>query len=188
MSGSLNRARNQMWEQADEQGVIDEGPRWLDAFLIDVDDIGDLLKGVERNAGWKDDADERQWDAMHTQHGQGICKRVREKVEVLERCENAKIQHQREDEPMLAIWINLSRSDSLSDQKIDRRAAEHERQEARVPPCIKEIAGDEQKDVLGPASEPPIDQDDRNQEKKIWRGIKQHCTESGPNLSLPEAQ
>src|SRR5207245_7529386 len=117
---------------------------------------------------------------MHTHHGQGTCKRVREKVEVLERCENAKIQHQREDEPMLAIWINLGRSDSLSYQKIHRCAGDHECQEARVPPGVKEITRDEQKNVLGPASELPIHQVDRNEEKKIWRGIKQHSTESGP--------
>ena len=60
MSRPLDRARNQVRKQTDEQAVVDKRSRRLEPALVDVDDVGHFLERVERNARRKDDIEERQ--------------------------------------------------------------------------------------------------------------------------------
>src|ERR1700687_4873442 len=62
----------------------------------------------------------------------------------------------------------------LGDQKIHRRAADHQRQEPPVPPAVKQIAGAEDEEILGPVAEAPVHQHHRDQKQEIYGGIEQH--------------
>jgi len=66
----------------------------------------------------------------------------------------------------------------LSDQKIDRSAANHEDKKAPVPPTVKEVAGQEEKNVLGAMVQPPVEKNDGDEEKKERRRVKKHGTQS----------
>ena len=52
MAGPLDGAGDQVREEADEKGVVEQRAGGLEFALVDVDDIGDLLKGVEGD-GWR---------------------------------------------------------------------------------------------------------------------------------------
>ena len=66
----------------------------------------------------------------------------------------------------------------MSDQKIDRGAANHEEEKAPVPPTVKEVAGQEEKNVLGAMVQPPVEKNDGNEEKKKRGRVKKHGTQS----------
>ena len=59
MAGPLDWAGDQVREQADEQGVVEQEPAGSSLPLVDVDDVGDLLKGVEGDRRREDDLPER---------------------------------------------------------------------------------------------------------------------------------
>ena len=56
MAGTLNRPCDQMRKQADEQSVIDEGVRRPQLSFVDIDDVGDFLERIERDARRQQDA------------------------------------------------------------------------------------------------------------------------------------
>jgi hypothetical protein len=172
VAGPLNRASDQVREQTDEQSVIDEGFGSLNSSLVDVDNIGDFLKGVERNARWENDADERKRDVMNAQIIEGTEEGTCEEIKVFESPENRKTQNQREDQPPFSMQVRAGRSDFLGDQKINRCAADHEREEAPIPPAVEEVAGEEKKNILAAMCETPVHKNDWNQEDEICGGIK----------------
>ena len=174
MPGPLNWAGDQMGKQADEQSVFDKRFRRCESAFIDVHNVGDFLKRIERDAGRKKDTDQRQGNIVDTERAKHRGKRIHEEIEILERSENGKIHDQRKDEPFPAVDVSRLRSDSLRDQKIDQRAANHEGEESPVPPSVEEVAGAQQKDVLLAAAQAPIDEHDGNQKDKIDRRIKEH--------------
>ena len=66
----------------------------------------------------------------------------------------------------------------MGDEEIRGGGSDHERQEAPIPPGIKEIARHQQKNVLRAMAEAPIRQHDGDQEDKVnWR-VKKHADES----------
>ena len=55
MAGPLDWAGDEMRKEADEQGVFEQRPGGLEFALVDVDDVGDLLKGIEGDRRRQDD-------------------------------------------------------------------------------------------------------------------------------------
>ena len=100
---------------------------------------------------------------MNSERAQHRGKGIHKKIEVFECSENGKIQYQREDEPFAAAGVAGFGSNSLRDEEIDQRAANHEREKAPVPPTVKEIAGTQQEDVLLSAAQTPVNEHDGNQ-------------------------
>src|SRR5439155_17260887 len=103
---------------------------------------------------------------------------VREKIEIFKCSENGEIKHQREDEPFLAVRVQTIGSDFLRNQEIHAGAADHKRKETPIPPAIKEIAREQQKNVLSAAIQAPIGQHNRDQENKVRRRVKKHSGRS----------
>src|SRR5438552_2442208 len=63
-SRSLNGPGNQVGTEIDVKTIIQKRIGGRDFALINIDDVGDLFKGVERNSRRKDDANQRQWEVM----------------------------------------------------------------------------------------------------------------------------
>ncbi len=164
MAGPLNRTGNQMGEQTDEERIVQERLGSLDPTFVHIIDVGDFLKGVKRDAGWKNDTDQGQGNIVSAQLIQPGQKRAREEIEVLEHPKNREIQDEREDKPPFSVCVRRRRSDFLGDQKVDRRAADHEAKEAPIPPAVKKIASAEKENVLGATIKPPVHQHYRYEE------------------------
>ena len=65
--------------------------------------------------------------------------RADKEIEIFKNPEDGEVQDQGKDEPLSAMRILRGRHDFLSDQKIRRGAANHEREEAPVPPAVEEV-------------------------------------------------
>ena len=109
---------------------------------------------------------------QHADEGAG------KEVKIFEDPQDGEVQKEREDKPFPAMRILRGRHDFLCDQKINGGAANHEEEKTPVPPAVKEIAGQEQKNVLGAMVQPPVEENDGDQEKKERRRIKKHGTQS----------
>src|SRR5207247_1045401 len=57
LAWSLDRPRDQMREQADEEGIIHKRTGWLNTSFIYIDDISHFLKCIKRNARREKNAD-----------------------------------------------------------------------------------------------------------------------------------
>ena len=174
MAGPLNGAGNEVREQTDEQPIFEKGSGSLDAPFVDVHDVSDFLKRIKRNPRRKNDAKQRQWNVVKAEVVQHPDEGAGKKIKILENSENGEVQDEREDEPLPAMWILLRRNDFLSDQKIHRGAANHEREKPPVPPAVKEVTRQQKKDILGTAVQPPKKKNDRDQEQEESGGIKKH--------------
>ena len=97
-----------------------------------------------------------------------------EEIKVLEYSKNPKIQHQRQDKPLLAVGVRAAGGDFLGDQKIHRGTANHECQEAPVPPAVEKVTGQKQENVLGAMRQAPVHQRNRDQEEEVGGRIKEH--------------
>ena len=94
MSWSLNGAGDQVREEADEQGVLDQRIGGLRFALIDIGYISDLLEGVERDRRRQDDLPQSMREAVKADQTRHSCEGVDEEVEVLEVTEKAEVQRQ----------------------------------------------------------------------------------------------
>ncbi len=62
MGGPLNGSRDQMRKEADKERVIDQGLSRFQPFEIDVNNISEGLKGVERDSGRQKNPEQRDVD------------------------------------------------------------------------------------------------------------------------------
>src|SRR6476660_8360058 len=97
MPGPLDRAGNQVREQADEETILEKGPGSLNPPLVNVHNIGDLLKRIKRDAGRKDNANQGKRDIVNSKPFEAGKERAREEIEVLKNPQNHEIQDKRED-------------------------------------------------------------------------------------------
>src|SRR5437667_9912982 len=178
MSRSLNRSGNQVREEANEETIVQEGLSRFQPAFINVHDIGNFLKGVKRNARWKNHANEGQRNMVNAQRLQHTRKGPCEEIKILEDPENPKIQHEREDKQLFAVRVRAAGRDSLDDQKIHRGTADHECKEAPVPPAVEKVACQKQENVLRAMAQAPIHRYYGDQEEEIdWR-VKEHRPKS----------
>src|SRR6266513_63357 len=98
MARTLNRTSDEVRKEADEKGVVDERPGWLELPLVHVDDVGDLLECVERDAGRQQHAEDRDRRVMKAQRLERHRERIDEEVEVLEDREKSEIDDERQDQ------------------------------------------------------------------------------------------
>jgi len=82
--GPLDRAGDQMRKKRDKQAIVYERPGWLKFSFINIDDIGHLLEGVERDSGGQDNFQEKHGNVVHAHCDQHGCERIHEEVAVLE--------------------------------------------------------------------------------------------------------
>ena len=167
-----------MREQADEQAIIEERSGSFNSSFINVHDVSDFLKRIKRNPRGKDNANQRERNIVKSQIIQHAEEGTSKEVKIFENAENGEIQNQGKKEPFPAMRMLDGRGNVLSDQKIDHGAANHEEEKAPVPPTVKEVAGQEEKNVLGAMVQPPVEENDGNQEKKERRRVKKHGTQS----------
>ena len=85
-----------MREQADEQRVFDQRIGRLEFAVVHVDDVCDLLEGVERDARRQQDAQRRDRHLVEPEALQDSGERIDEEVEVLERAEEPEVDGQRQ--------------------------------------------------------------------------------------------
>ncbi len=185
MPGPLYRAGNQVREQTDEETIVEKRLGGLNSSFIYVHDISDFLKGVKRDAGRKDDANQGQRNIVNSKFVEGTQEGTRKEVKVFKGPQNQEIQDEREDKPLPPVGIQAAGGNLLCDEEIHRGAADHKGEETPIPPSVEKVAGQEKKNILGAMIEAPIQEHDRYQEKKISGGVKEHDVKLGdvPTLS-----
>src|SRR5260370_35628566 len=112
MSRSLNRSGNQVREEADEETIVQEGLSWFQPAFINVHDVGNFLKGVKRNARWKNHANEGQRNRVNAQRLQRTRKGPCEESKILKDPESPKLQRDGQNKPLLAVRSPLTSGSS----------------------------------------------------------------------------
>ena len=93
--------------------------------------------------------------------------RAGKEIEIFEDSQNGEIEEERKDKPLLPIVVRAAGSNFLADEKIHGGAADHESEKSPIPPAVKEIAGQKEKNVLGAAIEAPVEQYHWDEEQEI---------------------
>jgi hypothetical protein len=95
-------------------------------------------------------------------------------MKVFEITEEPEVDNQGCDEKGLSnLWASAT-ADFPRDGEVDKCRACHQKEEAPVPPSVKKVAGGEEKDVLLPAPEFPIDRYDKGQKDEEDGSIEKH--------------
>src|SRR5262245_46992260 len=175
MRWTLNRPRNEVWKEADEQRVIDERLRRLEFSVVDVDDVRDSLKRIERNPRRQEDSQRRDRRRRHPERRHQPFERLGEEIEILEYAEETEVEDQRERQEAPPAPCDRRRGDVTGGKKIDDRRSENQRKKPPVPPAVKEVAGRQQENVLArPRRQAPVDHHDRDEEDEIDGCIEEH--------------
>jgi hypothetical protein len=184
MSGPLDRTGNQVREEADEETILEKRLGSLNPPLVDVHNVGDFLKRIKRYARGKDNANQGERDIVNSKSFEAGKEGAREEIEIFKDPQNHEIQDEREDKPLPPVRVRAAGSNFLRDQEVHRGAADHESEEAPIPPTVEKVAGQKEEDILGAVMETPVKQHDRYQEEEIGRGVKEHGVES--KLMFPD--
>ena len=163
-----------MREQTDEERVVDQGVGRLELPVVHVDDVGDFLERVERNAGRQQDAEHRDGRLMEPERLQRRSERVHEEVEVLERAEEAEIDDERQRQERAPSLAVVGPRDGFRTIEVDNRRRGDEREKPWIPPPVEDITGDEQHHVLLAPSETPVGERHERQKDDVDRGIEKH--------------
>ena len=178
-----HRAGDQVRKESDEQQV--GAKRFLGfALRIGVDQVGDLRKGVERDAQRQHHVEHR---SRNTQHG---ADRRRKKIRVLVIAERRQVGGERADQQQLAVWLRQvadRRVEKAADGVIAQDRTHQQRHDRRVPPAVEKKRRHAEPGNAGPRPrqalrEQVTEPDDRQVEENEDRGIEQHG--SGRFLAL----
>src|SRR5258708_8984958 len=147
MRRPLNRPGDQVWEQADEQAILNKRPRGWKFARININDVGHFLEGVKRNSRRKDNSQHGQ-RRVNAQRGKRNRERVSEEVEILKKAQNRKIDDQRERQEQTANPRILCIPDFDGDQIVHDRGSDHQAEETPIPPTVEKIADEQKKFIL----------------------------------------
>ena len=92
-----DRAGHQVRKERDEEHDVDQRPRTVEIAAVDVDDVGDGLEGVERDADRQHDLEQRQL-AADLQPRQQRVQLLGEPAVVLEEAEQREVDGKAEGE------------------------------------------------------------------------------------------
>ncbi len=173
--GPLNRAGDQMRKEADEQRVVHQRIGGAQLAPVDVDDVGDFLKGVEGDRWWQHDAPDRARHMQSCQRGH-VREGIDEETEVLEETQAAEIQYEGEREQEPALRRGGAGLKTAGDEVVHHGGGAHQQQKAPVPPAVEEVACGEQEQVLRAQPQPPVEQYDERQEDDVDGRIEIHAS------------
>lgn len=141
-----HRAGDQVREDRDEGGEVDQvvGRRGIAA--VDVDDVADRLEGVEGDADRQQDVG--QHERLHAERGDDLVEAVDAEVGVLEVPEHAEVDHHAEDQPALrGPGAYAGGADAQADPVVEDGDPGEQQEEVHPPPGVEHVAGDQQQQV-----------------------------------------
>ncbi len=141
-----HRAGDQVREDRDEGGEVDQvvGRRGIAA--VDVDDVADRLEGVEGDADRQQDVG--QHERLHAERGDDLVEAVDAEVGVLEVPEHAEVDHHAEDQPALrGTGAYAGGADAQADPVVEDGDPGEQQEEVHPPPGVEHVAGDQQQQV-----------------------------------------
>jgi hypothetical protein len=105
---------------------------------------------------------------------------VNEKVRVLEIAQQAQVDGQGEEQPSFCAFVVCPVCfDAPTDCVIDKGREDNQEKEPRVPPAVKHITGQQQKQVLptqvNAAIHQPIQAENQGQKQQKFQGIEKHA-------------
>lgn len=163
-----------MRKQADEESVVNERFCGLDLAVVDVHNVSNFLERVKRNTRREEDAPDAYGNLLQPEQRGEVRGGVHEEIEIFEHAEERKIQDEREIQEEAARSFVGGGSDFARNDVIHERRASHQKEEAPIPPAIKEVAGRKQHVVLLAEWQTPVNQDYENQKQDVSSGIKEH--------------
>jgi hypothetical protein len=133
---------------------------------VRVDDVGDGVERVERNADRQDHVEHRQLGAPAEEIDE-IIDRSCEESGVFEEAKQQQIDGDRRDHQQLAL-ARVSRGEKSATCRITHECGEHHQQtETRIPITVENVTGDREPYVTLPcASQAPVDDIRHRQEGK----------------------
>ena len=176
VGGPLDGPGHELGEEGDEGGEADGISGGLEVAAVDVDGVGEGLKGVEGDADGQDDM---QGGGVH-----GDTKRIPcgdpvldEEVGVLEVSEDAEVDGEGDPEPLFLPWLGVGLFDADANEEVDEGGEGDEPEEAPVPTSVEDVGGDQQQEVLRPpvaVRREPVQSEYNRQEGQKLRAVEEH--------------
>lgn len=172
--GTLDGAGEQLGEEGNVGGVVEERLGGLDAAAEEIDGVGEGLEGIEGDADGEDDLGQPPGALVAEPVGEGADLGDRE-AEVFEGAEEADVEDEREREPAFARRVAGGLMDAATDDVIDDGGEADEQEEAPIPPAVEDIAGDEEQAVLPAVREPRVQGGDDGEKGPEGEGVEKHA-------------
>ena len=145
MVDALDGACDELGEVADEESVIAEMSLRLVVPSIHVDDVGERLEGVERDAHGKENI-QRHRGNMHREQVEQVNHAAEQKLEILKEEKDAETHDEGEDEQKFFDRLILRFFHEDGSQVRDERRSHDQKDEGGVPAHVEIIACRKQND------------------------------------------
>ena len=172
--GSDDRAGDDVGEERQEHGEVDEPPRFEGA-AVGVDHVAERLEGEERDSDRQRDRDDL-WGEVQSELVEGVRRVADEEVEVLEVRKHAEVRdHGAREQPTLPTFGVCPVDGRGEDLVADRRHGDQEA-EAPVPIPVEEVRRREHEELPAspPGHEQPAHREDDHEEDREGDGGKEH--------------
>ena len=183
-----DRPGDQMREERDEGGELDEVARWFGVASIDVDHIAHRLERIERNAD-RQNYVEMPMRALDPHLRQHRFEAVDEEIRVLEIAEHSQIERHAQGDERFALSLIFNAIDRHAAEVIHHGREDQKPEEPPIPTRVEIVARGEQNQVLNaqPTAGRPIYREEDREEISELKSIKEHASISLPfsTASLP---
>ncbi len=171
---ALNRARDELRKKRDEQRVDTKVLLRFDVPAIDVDDIGEALERVERNADGQNDVQRGGVDGDGDQR-ERLFDRGGEEVEILKKEQHEQRNRNADGKNRFPRALGApGRGQEPRGEVGIQRDAGDEHHELRIPAHVEIVAGKQQKNPAEPMRQREVCKKDDDEENGELPGVEQH--------------
>ncbi len=146
-----DRPSYQLGEHRNVTREIDEVARWHCMPAVEVNAVTHRLEGIKTDSYRQDDIPEELRN-LKSFAAEKPCQRshcIRSEARILKKAEHRQVHHHRSQQACTPLRSRCSlRRNRFSAEVIDHRRTEHKKHEPRVPPTVKNVAGNRQGKVL----------------------------------------
>ena len=172
--GTLDRSRNELREEGNEERVPTEVLFRLDLAAINVDNVGKRLEGIEGDTDGEDELkrDEIRFSAEEIPDGNGG---IRKEVEILEEKQNAERRDERHGKPEFLSALTFRFLNDNGADEGNRCREENEEDQRRIPIHIEEIACGKERGPLAAFRQNEIQKQDQRIKNQKFKRIEDHA-------------
>ena len=169
-----DRSCHELRKERNREREIAQRPRRPHHAAVDVERVGEGVKGVERDADGQEDIEVRRL-VLNAATRQRPGEVLEEEVPVLEKAEHAQVHGHADPEPDLALVWFLHRAHFSAEIEIECSRREEEHSERRIPRAVKEVARDEEQILPRfPRAHRPVRAQNEHEKDDKGERVEQH--------------
>ena len=156
---------HQLRKEGNKEREIEDVLRRFELPAVDVDGVAERLECVETDSHRQGDVEDIHRD-VETQQVRHIDGRLDEEVEVLEDAQQAQVADKAGSQEPETLPLVVCLDQLISDDVVEQRREEDQRQKAPVPRGIEDVAGEKQPELASPIGlQRPMDTEHREEER-----------------------